>query len=136
VLVQRGWLPRDATERTRIAPVPTVEGRDVTVIGRLAPPPSRIYDFDGAPTGAIRQNVDVGEFATETGLAIRPVSILQTEVPATDPPDNLQRDWPAFQADLHKHYGYAFQWFALSALTAFLYVWFQLIRPRRSARAP
>lgn len=136
VLVQRGWLPRDATQRTRIAPVPTPEGHVVTVIGRLAPPPSRIYEFDGAPTGAIRQNVDIGEFAVETGLAIRPVSIVQTALPAHDPPDNLQRDWPAFQADLHKHYGYAFQWFALSALTALLYVWFQLIRPRRTARAP
>jgi surfeit locus 1 family protein len=32
---------------------------------------------------------------------------------------------------VHKHYGYAFQWFALSALTCGLYAWFQLIRPRR-----
>ena len=36
-------------------------------------------------------------------------------------------------ADVHKHYGYAFQWFALCALIVGLYVWFQLIRPRRRA---
>ena len=35
-------------------------------------------------------------------------------------------------AGVHKHYGYAFQWFALSALILGLYVWFQLIRPRRA----
>ncbi|MEO5695997.1 MAG: SURF1 family protein, partial [Burkholderiaceae bacterium] len=29
-----------------------------------------------------------------------------------------------------KHYGYAFQWFALSALMTGLYVWFRLVRPR------
>lgn len=44
--------------------------------------------------------------------------------------DGLQRDWPQPAADVHKHYGYAFQWFALSALTLILYVWFQIIRPR------
>ena len=40
------------------------------------------------------------------------------------------RDWPRPALDVHKHYGYAFQWFALAALIAGLYVWFQLIRPR------
>jgi surfeit locus 1 family protein len=34
-------------------------------------------------------------------------------------------------AGLQKNYGYAFQWFALCALILGLYVWFQLIQPRR-----
>jgi surfeit locus 1 family protein len=34
-----------------------------------------------------------------------------------------------------KHHGYAFQWFALSALIAGLYVWFQLLRPRLARRS-
>jgi surfeit locus 1 family protein len=33
---------------------------------------------------------------------------------------------------VQKHYGYAFQWFALSALIIGLYAWFQLPRPRRA----
>ena len=33
--------------------------------------------------------------------------------------------------DVGKHHGYAFQWFALSALVIVLYVWFQHIRPAR-----
>jgi surfeit locus 1 family protein len=45
--------------------------------------------------------------------------------------DGLRRDWPVVDAGLGKHYGYAFQWFGLSALFAGLYVWFQLLRPRR-----
>ena len=35
---------------------------------------------------------------------------------------------------VEKHYGYAFQWWALRALIAILYVWFQFIAPRRQAR--
>ena len=51
--------------------------------------------------------------------------------------DGLLRDWPVVAAGIHKHYGYAFQWFALSALTVTLYAWFQIIRPRRrAARQP
>ena len=43
------------------------------------------------------------------------------------------RDWAAADTGVAKHYGYAFQWFALSALLSGLYVWFQLIAPRRHA---
>ena len=47
------------------------------------------------------------------------------------PDDGLARDWPAPATGVETHHGYAFQWFALSALITGLYVWFQLIRPRR-----
>ena len=33
--------------------------------------------------------------------------------------------------DVQKHYGYAFQWFALAAGIAFLYVWHRFIRPAK-----
>jgi surfeit locus 1 family protein len=32
------------------------------------------------------------------------------------------------------HYGYAFQWFAIGTMIAFLYVWFRIVRPRQSRR--
>ena len=38
---------------------------------------------------------------------------------------------PAPAADVQKHYGYAFQWFALAAGIAFLYVWHRFIRPAK-----
>jgi surfeit locus 1 family protein len=131
VVVQRGWLPRDAVDRTRIAPYRTPEGT-VRVLGRIAPSPGRLYEFDGAASGPIRQNVDVVEFARETGLVLHPLSVQQMADPGLAD-DGLRRLWPIITADVHKHYGYAFQWFALSALTIALYVWFQLIRPRRRA---
>lgn len=129
VLVQRGWLPRDQADRTRIVAAPPPAGR-VQVQGLIAPPPGRLYEFDTAASGAIRQNLEVNAFARETGLRLRPLSVQQQD-DATQASDGLMRQWSAPASGVHKHYGYAFQWFALSALILGLYVWFQLIRPRR-----
>jgi surfeit locus 1 family protein len=133
VLVQRGWLPRDPLDRTRIA-APLPPAGPVQVEGRIAPGPARLYDFAGTASGAIRQNLDLDAYARETGLPLRPLTVVQ-EDSTTSPQDGLLRQWPQPAADVHKHYGYAFQWFALSTLITLLYVWFQLIRPRRARRA-
>lgn len=129
VLVQRGWLPRDATDRTRIAPHRTDTGR-VQVQGRIAPSASRLYELGEAASGPIRQNLDLAAYAAETRLKLLPLVIVQDD-PGAAPGDGLGRQWPQPASDVHKHYGYAFQWFGLSALAAILYVWFQLIRPRQ-----
>lgn len=131
VLVQRGWAPRDLRDRTRV-PVPATPDTLVSVSGRLAPPPGRLYEFDSPSAdtaGPIRQNLDLDAFARETGLNLVPSSVLQREPVA--PADGLLRDWPAPSLGVAKHHGYAFQWFGLSALVVILYVWFQLIQPRR-----
>lgn len=136
VLVQRGWLPRDAADRTRVQAPPLAEGA-VEVTGRIAPPPSRLYEFDGAGAGPIRQNLDMVAYAAETGLTLRPLSLVQTEPEARSAAgDTLLRAWPEPAAGVHKHHGYAFQWFALSALILGLYVWFQLVVPRLRRRSP
>jgi surfeit locus 1 family protein len=132
VLVQRGWLPRDQAERTRIVAPAAPPGR-VTVRGRIAPGPGRIYDFAGAASGAIRQNLDIESYARETALPLRPVSVVEEDGP-TAAQDGLLRHWAAPAADVQKHYGYAFQWFALSTLTIALYAWFQIIKPALARR--
>jgi surfeit locus 1 family protein len=129
VLVQRGWLPRDVNDRARIDDAPAPAG-DVRLEGRIAPPPARLFEFDGADTGRIRQNLAIEAFARETALRLVPLSVLQTG-PADDA---LQRDWPAPATGVAKHHGYAFQWFGLSTLVVILYVWFQFIQPRRVSR--
>jgi surfeit locus 1 family protein len=131
VLVQRGWQPRDFVDRTRVAAVPT-PADDVAVSGRLAPPPARLFEFDGEPSGRIRQNLDLAAFSAETGLKLLPLSVLQTE--PVQPADGLLREWPSPLVGVDRHHGYAFQWFGLSALIVILYVWFQLIQPRRQRR--
>jgi surfeit locus 1 family protein len=129
VLVQRGWLPRDAQDRTRLAAVATPAGT-VRVEGRIAPGIARLYEFDAAASGVIRQNLDLAAYAREARLPLRPLVVVQLDGVAAAV-DDLQRHWTPAVLDVSKHHGYALQWFALSALITGLYVWFQLIRPRR-----
>ena len=123
LLVQRGWVPRDFEDRTRVPRIETPAGV-VRVQGRIAPPPSKLYELGAAESGPIRQNLDLAQFRAETGLALAAVSIQQSG----DASDGLARDWPKITTGVDRHYGYAFQWFGLSALIAVLYVWFQIVK--------
>jgi surfeit locus 1 family protein len=133
VLVQRGWVPRNTADRTALPSVPTPTG-EVVVDGIAAPPPGRLYQFSDAASGLIRQNLAIPSFSAETGLALRPLTVLQVDTPSM-PADGLMRQWARPAIDVQMHYGYAFQWFALSTLAAGLYVWFQLIRARHATSA-
>jgi surfeit locus 1 family protein len=126
VLVQRGWVPRNFNDRQQLPAITTPSG-EVTVMGRIAPAPSKLYDFDGAATGAIRQNLDLPALRAETGLALVDGSVQQTGAAS----DGLLRDWPVPASSADKNYGYAFQWWALCGVIFILYVWFQFIVPRR-----
>ena len=128
VLVQRGWAPRDIRDRTLLPSVDESPGA-IEVHGLIAPPPSRLFEFSATQDGAIRQNLDLAAFSAEIHLPLAPVSVQQNDSAATAG-DALLRQWPHPAVDVQKHYGYAFQWFAMSALMAGLYVWFQLVRPR------
>lgn len=126
ILVQRGWVPRDFTDRSRVPQVET-PGGVIRIQGRLAPAPGKLFELGDAGSGPIRQNIDVAALSQETGLALLDVSVLQTG----DMKDGLQRNWPSITAGVQKHHGYAFQWFGLCALAGILYVWFQFLSPRR-----
>ncbi|MDB5819414.1 MAG: transrane cytochrome oxidase, partial [Rhizobacter sp.] len=155
-----GWAPRDLLDRTRVPDVATPAGL-VELVGRIAPAPGRLYDFNGAASGTIRQNLDPMKFGDELKVAMRPWSLLQDEpervltdavtAPSTASPssttpsgdargvvvaDGLLRQWALPALDVQKHYGYAFQWFAMCALITGLYVWFQLVRPSLRNRRP
>jgi surfeit locus 1 family protein len=130
VLVQRGWLPRDLQDRSRIVAQPAPAG-SVFVQGRLAPQVSRLYELGDAGQGLIRQNLELAAFARETQLPLLPVVVVQSPAPDAAN-DGLLRDWPVITASVHKNYGYAFQWFALSALCLGLTLWFQWLGPMRT----
>jgi surfeit locus 1 family protein len=140
VLIQRGWVQRNFTDRTALAPVDTPAGL-VEVTARIAPPPSHLFELGKADAAApvpaaegsslIRQNLDLEAFRVQTGLPLRTDLSLQQSGAASE---GLQRDWPAPALGVEKHYGYAFQWFGLAALVVLLYVWFQFIAPFRRAR--
>jgi surfeit locus 1 family protein len=131
VLVQRGWVPRNFMDRMQVPEIRTPRGV-VAVEGRIVPPPGKLYEFSDTETGRIRQNLNLASFSAEVGLAL-PVWMVQQLGTESD---GLLRQWPVVSTGVEKHYGYAFQWFALSALIAILYVWFQIVRrfiiPRRA----
>lgn len=133
VLVQRGWLPRDLLDRLRIVAPPPPEGLQ-WVQGRIALSPSSLYEFEGAAVGTIRQNLDVVAYKRETGLPLRPLAVVQEDAPG-NAADGLLRQWAQPSLGVDKHHGYAFQWFALSALSAGLWLWFQVLQPRRKHAA-
>jgi len=128
ILVQRGWVPRDFTDRTRLPEVATPAGL-VMVEGRIAPPPSKLYQFKGVDVGPIRQNLDLAAFRLETGFPLLEASLLQTGALS----EGLLREWAAPNLGVDKHHGYAFQWFGLCGLVVMLYVWFQMILPFRAS---
>jgi len=129
VLVQRGWAPRRLDDRSAVPTVPT-SNEPVRVHGRLTPPPSRLMALGPDSSGPIRQNIDLTAYAAERSTLVLAAAVQQAE--PVLPADGLKRDWSRPDADVHKHYGYALQWFGLCLLMACLYVWFQLIAPRRS----
>lgn len=129
VLVQRGWAPRDAGDRTRVPAMPLADG-SARLEARIAIWPShRLALSPAAESGPIRQNLDSAQLARDLGVALRPLSLQQLSAP--EPADALQRDWPVPVQDVWKNQGYALQWFALCALIAGLALWYGWISPRR-----
>jgi surfeit locus 1 family protein len=128
VVVQRGWVPRNFEDRTRVPEVPTAS-EEVQLQGRIALSPSKLYELGQGLGGLIRQNIDLAAFSAETKVPLAALTVLQTD--ASDAV--LKRDWPVINAGVDKHHGYAFQWFGLCALIAILYVWFQIVRRQRQA---
>ena len=124
VVVQRGWLPRNFEERNALPPVQTPAGW-VTVEGRVALPPSKLFELGAPASGVIRQNLDMEQYRTQTHLPLLPVTLVQMG-PGSE---GLQRAWPAVNLGVEKHYGYALQWFGMAMLLAFLYLWFQFLKP-------
>lgn len=128
VLVARGWLPRNAADRTRLPPYDTPAG-NVTVHGLARSNMGHVLQLgQAAPLrrGAMVQNLQPDQLAAASGLPMQPLILEQTseDAPASlnmaGPPMALLRDWPAPSLGVAKHQGYAFQWYAL-ALMAFIF---------------
>ena len=121
VLVQRGWIPRHQQVTGRIASGPS----EVMGLGET----SSKTTAQTTGQSPIRQNLKLAEFSNEIGVSLVG-TVLQTDADA----DGLQRNWPQITAGVEKHWGYAFQWFALAAVQLLLYFWYQWIKPYRHAR--
>jgi surfeit locus 1 family protein len=105
VLVKRGWFERGAKEPSPPAGRVRIEG---VALARL-PQALRLGEDSKE---RIRQNLEVAEFARETGLPLHPFVVEQH----SDAGDGLRRDWPRPDAGAEKNAAYSFQWYSLAAL--------------------
>jgi surfeit locus 1 family protein len=114
VVVNRGWVEaspsRDVLPQVRTPAGETrVEG---LALGRLP----HALPLKENTRGRVRQNVDLGAFAADTGLALQPIIIEQR----SDSGDGLLREWPHPDSGTERHESYAMQWYSLAALAVIL----------------
>jgi surfeit locus 1 family protein len=125
LLVQRGWVARDRARSDYLPPIQTPQGQ-IKIQARVVPSPSKLMELgEPAPVkegfNVLRQNIDLEAFGLETKLPL-----LATLQQTNDASDGLVREWPKSISGADKNRGYAFQWFALSALALVLFAWFQV----------
>ena len=125
VLVARGWLPRNPAERAKLPAYATPSGT-VTLEGVARLDAGHVLELAKTPVltpNAIVQNADPLQVARDSGLTMQPFVVEQTSAarPAGDEAQ-MVRDWPAPALGVEKHQGYAFQWYALSAMAVIFFV--------------
>ena len=130
VLVLRGWIASDPRERWRVPQVSTPEG-DVEVEGIALRGLAHTLELgetrEPGPDDRIWLNVDLDRYRRWSGLKVQLPIVRELDPPrsASGPVDDgLVRDWPRPGGDVEKHVAYAFQWYAMAALAAGLWIWF------------
>ncbi|UPG89695.1 SURF1 family protein [Luteibacter aegosomaticola] len=121
VLVDLGFLPREAGAQPRLPPVPVAP---MTVHGLYVPPPGVGVRLGGDRLPAQKGEdksvvyVDVGEIAADLHHSLYPRVLLLDADPATI----YAREWTPAVMPPARHRAYAFQWFtfALAAVVIFI----------------
>src|ERR1700741_408867 len=122
VVVNRGWIEAGRT-RDALPEVRTPAGQ-VRVEGLAVERLPRVLHLDQQASGKVRQSLDIGAFAAQTGLRLRPYFLEQHS--ATD--DGLLRDWPRPDAGVAMHESYSLQWYSFAALTVILLLGLSFLR--------
>lgn len=114
VLVNRGWIAAPASRQT-LPDVRTPSG-ELTLVGIALERLPHALQPGAAPTGTVRQNLDIGAFAAETGLRLQPLVLEQH----SDSGDGLAREWPRPDLGIERHESYALQWYLFAGLALVL----------------
>ena len=89
---------------------------ELTVVGIALERLPHALQPGAAPTGKLRQNLDIGAFAAETRLRLQPLVIEQH----SDTGDGLAREWPRPDFGIERHESYALQWYLFAGLAIVL----------------
>ncbi len=134
VLVLRGWIARDLADRERLpalrTPMTTVRIEGLALAD--LPQPILLSERAGqsANGGKLWQRFELDAYRRWSGLAVLPVLVRQT----SELDDGLARDWTTPGSGVDRHRAYAFQWYAMAAVTAGLWLWFVVLRRRTESR--
>jgi surfeit locus 1 family protein len=134
MMVNRGWLAHAPDDRKRILAYSTPTGM-VTVAGSVLADEPRLYELGTAPVRRVKeiwQNFDYGAYENAAGIKLVHVVVREHD----DANDGLARDWPdegsGLDAQIVRHQGYVFQWFAMAGTILVLSLYYGL----RNARKP
>ena len=117
VLVNRGWVA--ATGSRDILPQIKTPPEEVLITGLATVPSKRYLELSKqVAEGNVWQNLTLERYRAAMPIALQPVVIQQE----SEIDDGLKRQWSAPDLGIDKHYGYAFQWFAMAAAIVIIYL--------------
>ena len=128
ILVDRGWIPQGSNRA--VLPSIGVSEQPAMIAGRVYVPYQEAFSLGSIAEGEDRgwprrvQYVDYSELAARLGLGLQSFTLRL----AAQQPFGYRRDWLDNQIPAKKHYGYAFQWFALAAAVVVLWLAY-IVRP-------
>ena len=117
VLINRGWIARDAT-RNHLPFIKTIASA-VRIEGIAINPSARFVELSSQVVeGPVWQNLTLERYAKTVPFALQPILVLQQN----DTGDGLIRAWERPDTGITMHQGYAFQWFALALAILITYI--------------
>ena len=123
IWVNRGWAPRSFNDITKVPEVTTPTG-DVVIQGTVFDNAGKSLQLAGEARNIasdghlIQENLDLASIDQPSGHIQLPFVLRQDG----GEDDGLQRLWAAPNLGVEKHLGYAFQWFALAAMSFIFWI--------------
>jgi surfeit locus 1 family protein len=130
VLINRGWVVRDAADPSRRPAIDTPHGV-IAITGLAVERVPRMLELASSPLPqlpGIWPNLLYDEFERVAGLRVARFVVQQT----SEDVDGLRRTWARPASGVDTHRGYALQWYGLAVLSAGLTVYFGGRELRRS----
>ena len=128
LLVDRGWIAQGVTRNE--LPKVEFESHPITISGRIYVPYDETYSLGGIADGEDSrwprriQFVNYSQMGTRLGETLQPFTL---RLDAQEP-NGYRRDWAENNLSSKKHYGYAFQWYAMAFAVVVLW-WLYSIKP-------
>ena len=129
VLVDRGWIPQ-GQHRDELPVIDAELNKRLTISGSIYVPYDKAYSLGGIAEGEDVgwprriQFVDYQQLSERLGVSLQQFTL---RLAATEQ-HGYRRDWMENNMSSQKHYGYAFQWYAMACAVVILW-WLYSIKP-------